>query len=116
MSTPLEVEPGAGGAPTEHELVGSGPVIEGRSLGQIAWRRLRRDKVALGGAFFLVFLVLVAIFAPVIVHFLGDPPNQFNQDLIDPATGGLPIGPRGGQSWDHLMGCLLYTSPSPRDS
>ena len=47
-----------------------------------AWRRLRRDKVALAGAFFLVFLVLVAIFAPVIVHFLGDPPNQFNQDLI----------------------------------
>ena len=67
MSTPLEVEPGAGGAASEEALVGSGPVIEGRSLGQIAWRRLRRDKVALAGGIFLVFLVLVAVFAPVIV-------------------------------------------------
>ena len=104
MSTPLEVDPGADGAATEKDLVGTGPVIEGRSLGQIAWRRLKRDKVALGGAVFLIFLVLVAIFAPVIVKYLGSPPDQFHQDLIDPATGGLPIGPRGGQSWDHLMG------------
>jgi peptide/nickel transport system permease protein/oligopeptide transport system permease protein len=104
VSTPLEVEPGADGAASEAALVGSGPVIEGRSLGQIAWRRLKRDKVALGGAAFLIFLILVAVFAPLIVKLLGYPPNDFHQDLIDPATGGLPIGPRGGQSWDHLMG------------
>ena len=53
---------------------------------------------------FLIFLVLVAILAPVIVKYLGSPPDEFHQDLIDPATGGLPIGARGGQSWDHLMG------------
>ena len=104
MSTPLEADPGIGGPATERELVGSGPVVQGRSLGQIAWRRLKRDKVALAGAGFLIFLVLVAIFAPVIVHLFGSPPNAFNQDLIDPATGGLPKGPRGGQSWQHLMG------------
>ncbi|MEO5710147.1 MAG: ABC transporter permease [Nocardioidaceae bacterium] len=101
MSTPLEVDPGTA---SEGALVGSGPVIEGRSLGQIAWRRLKQDRVALAGAAFLVFLVLVAIFAPLITKFLGDPPNQFHQDLINPATGGLPIGARGGQSWQHLMG------------
>jgi peptide/nickel transport system permease protein/oligopeptide transport system permease protein len=104
VSTPLEVEPGAAGAASEQALVGSGKIIEGRSLGQIAWRRLRRDKVALAGAVWLLFLVLVAVFAPLIVNVLGSPPNEFHQDLIDPATGGLPIGPRGGQSWDHLMG------------
>ena len=104
MSTPLEVEPGASGAASEQALVGSGQPIEGRSLGQIAWRRLRKDKVALAGGYFLVFLILVAIFAPFIVKLLGDPPNEFHQNLIDPATGGLPIGPRGGQSWQHLMG------------
>ena len=104
MSTPLEVEPGASGAASEQALVGSEQAIEGRSLGQIAWRRLRRDKVALAGGLFLVFLILVAIFAPLIVRLLGDPPNEFHQNLIDPATGGLPIGPRGGQSWQHLMG------------
>ena len=38
----------------------------------------------------MIFLVLVAIFAPLIVKLLGHPPNEFHQDLIDPATGGLP--------------------------
>jgi ABC-type dipeptide/oligopeptide/nickel transport system permease subunit len=104
VSTPLEVEPGSSVADPEAVLVGSGK-IEGRSLGQIAWRRLKRDKVALAGAGFLVFLVLVAIFAPLIVDLLGSPPNEFHQDLIDTEGGTLmPIGPRGGMSWDHLMG------------
>jgi peptide/nickel transport system permease protein/oligopeptide transport system permease protein len=104
VSTPLEVEPGASGAASEQALVGSGQPIEGRSLGQIAWRRLRKDKVALAGGYFLVFLILVAIFAPLIVKLLGDSPTEFHQDLINPANGGLPLGPRGGQSWQHLMG------------
>jgi peptide/nickel transport system permease protein len=104
VSTPLEVEPGGAVAASESDLVGSGSRIEGRSLGQIAWRRLKRDKVAIAGACFLIFLVLVAVFAPLITQLLGDPPTEFHQDLIDPATGGLPIGARGGQSWEHLMG------------
>jgi len=83
----------------------AGSEIEGRSLGQIAWRRLKQDKVAIAGALFLLFLVLVAIFAPLIVHYLGDPPNEFHQDLIDTAGGTLaPKGQFGGMSWDHLMG------------
>ena len=78
---------------------------QGRSLGQIAWMRLRKDKVALAGAAVLVFLVLVAIFAPLIVRLLGSPPNEFHQDLIDTAGGTLtPLGRFGGISWDHLMG------------
>jgi peptide/nickel transport system permease protein len=88
-------------------VLGEGVVssIEGRSLGQIAWRRLRRDKVALAGLFVLVFLILVAIFAPVIVKLLGYPPNEFHQDLIDTKFGTLaPTGKFGGMSWDHLMG------------
>jgi peptide/nickel transport system permease protein/oligopeptide transport system permease protein len=104
VSTPLEVEPGGAVAASESDLVGSGSGIEGRSLGQIAWRRLKRDKVAIAGGCFLIFLVLVAVFAPLITQLLGDPPTEFHQDLIDPATGGLPIGARGGQSWEHLMG------------
>ena len=40
-----------------------------------------------------------------IVKFLGDPPNEFHQELIDTAGGTLtPIGRLGGMSWDHLMG------------
>lgn len=104
MSTPLEVAPGSNVADPEAVLRGGG-AIEGRSLGQIAWRRLKRDKVALAGAAFLVFLILVAIFAPLIVKFLGSPPNEFHQDLIDTSGGTLlPIGAFGGMSLDHLMG------------
>ena len=58
---------------------GMGPAIEGRSLGQIAWIRLNRDKVALAGGGFVVGLILVAIFAPLIVELLGHPPNEFHQ-------------------------------------
>jgi peptide/nickel transport system permease protein/oligopeptide transport system permease protein len=104
VSTPLEVQPA--GAPTGTSDHGGGErAIEGRSLGQIAWRRLKRDKVAMAGGFFVVFLVLVAIFAPVIVKLLGDPPDQFHQELIDTRGGTmLPLGTFGGISWHHLMG------------
>jgi peptide/nickel transport system permease protein len=79
--------------------------IEGRSLGQIAWGRLKKDKIALIGGGFLVFLILVAIAAPLIVHFLGDPPGEFHQDLVDTDNGTLiPKGAFGGIGWDHLMG------------
>ena len=105
MSTPLEVEPGASVAADEAALTAGAGKIEGRSLGQIAWRRLKRDKVAIVGALFLVFLILVAVFAPLIVDLFGHPPNQFHQDLIDTEGGTLlPKGDFGGMSWDHLMG------------
>jgi peptide/nickel transport system permease protein len=77
--------------------------IQGRSLGQIAWSRLKRDRVAMAGACVVVFLILVAIFAPLIVKFLGHPPNEFHQTLIDP-TLQTPKGKFGGMSWDFLFG------------
>lgn len=104
MTVPPDAGAEAATANPEAVLVGAGRT-EGRSLGQIAWGRLRKDKVALAGAAVLVLLVLVAIFAPLIVRVLGDPPNEFHQDLIDTAGGTLtPIGRFGGISWDHLMG------------
>jgi peptide/nickel transport system permease protein len=76
--------------------------IEGRSLSQIAWRRLRRDKVALAGGVFILFLILVAIFAPLIVKITGGDPNLYHAELVDPAIG--PYGAFGGISWAHPMG------------
>jgi len=92
---PIAPDPGSGGA------VGT-KAIEGRSLGRIAWNRLKSDKVAMTGGAVVIFLILVAIFAPVIVKYLGDPPNEFHQDLIDPNT----LAPIGGTgiSADHLFG------------
>lgn len=77
--------------------------IEGRSLGQIAWMRLKRDKVALGGAVVIVIMISVAVFAAPIVKLLGHPPNEFHLDLIDP-TFQIPSGKFGGISHDFLLG------------
>lgn len=80
-------------------------VIQGRSLGQIAWRRLRRDKVAITGGVIVCLLMIVAVFAPQIVSVLGAPPNEPHYELVDTANGTLaPIGPWGGMSREHLMG------------
>ncbi len=78
--------------------------IEGRSLSQIAWGRLRRDKVALAGGAFIVFLITVAIFAPLIVKITGGPPNEYHQDLLSEFIPNIPAGDFGGMSWQHPMG------------
>jgi peptide/nickel transport system permease protein len=98
MSAPLEVTSVEAGAAPEAVLAGAGP-IEGLSLGQIAWRRLRRDKVAMAGGIFVIFLILVAIFGPRIVQ----NPDTYNQGLIDP-TFSRPIGTFGGISLAHPLG------------
>ncbi|GAA5026797.1 ABC transporter permease [Terrabacter aeriphilus] len=102
MSTPLELEPGSTSAEPESVLRGE-KQIEGRSLGQIAWMRLKRDKVALGGGFFVLFLILMALCAPLIVGLLGHPPDEFHQELVD-ANLQIPTAPFGGMSWDFLFG------------
>ena len=102
MSTPLEVEPGSSSAQPEAILEGVGK-IEGRSLWQISWMRLKRDKVALAGGAFVVLLILVGIFAPLICKLVGVTPNDFHQDLVDPSLQ-TPIGKLGGVSWDHPFG------------
>ncbi len=96
-------DPSASHAEPEAVLAGE-KQIEGRSLSQIAWGRLRRDKVALTGGAFIIFLVVVAICAPLIVKITGGPPNEFHQDLMNPIIPDLPAGARGGMSWEHPMG------------
>lgn len=104
MTAPIEVTEATLGAPPEAALQGmSRRAIEGRSLGQIAWMRLKRDKVAMVGGIVVVFLILCAIFAPLIVKLLGHPPNEFHYDQVDPNTS-LPYTAFGGMSWDFLFG------------
>ena len=73
--------------------------IEGRSLGQIAWMRLRRDKVAMAGGIVIVFLILVAIIGPYLVQ----NPDIYHPNLINP-TFSRPNGPFGGISLAHPLG------------
>jgi peptide/nickel transport system permease protein len=97
MTAPLEVSPDA--AP-ETVLEGVGAkAIEGRSLGQIAWMRLRRDKVAMAGGIVIIVLILIAIFGP----FLVQNPTIYHPSLIDP-TFSRPYGTLGGISAAHPLG------------
>ncbi|MGH3612724.1 MAG: ABC transporter permease [Pseudonocardia sp.] len=103
MTTPLEAVGSATNAEPEAATAGMGTAIQGRSLGQIAWLRLRRDRVALGGGAVIVALILVAIFAPLIVGLLGHPPLEFHYEKVDPDLQ-VPVGSFGGISGDFLFG------------
>lgn len=67
-----------------------------RSLWVDAWRRLRRNKLAVGGVIVLVLMSMIAIFADVIA------PYEYDQTVRDPATR-LTIRNQP-PSADHLFG------------
>ena len=105
MTAPLDVTGAQIEAQPEAGLAGvEATAVEGRSLGQIAWIRLKRDKVALAGGVVVILLILVAIFAPLIVKLLGHPPNEFHQDSSSTPSLQTPRGSFGGISWDFLFG------------
>jgi len=100
MAAPLDVSAAQTGVPPEAAAQGmGGRKIEGRSLGQIAWMRLKRDKVAIGSAIFVIFLILVAIFGP----FLVQNPDIYHANLIN-STLQSPNGAFGGISLAHPFG------------
>jgi peptide/nickel transport system permease protein len=68
--------------------------IQGRSPWRLAWRRLRRDKVAVASALVIVALALIALCAPVIAALTGHPPNMPYSNTGLSATG-LPVPPGG---------------------
>lgn len=64
---------------------------------------LRRPSVALAIGF-LLLVVLMAVLAPVLTAISGSGPLEFHEDRIDPARGGVPLGPFGGISAEHWFG------------
>ncbi|MER5830466.1 ABC transporter permease [Streptomyces sp. NPDC002130] len=106
MTAPLH-EPTAEAAPSAAEeaaVVGAGvKAVQGRSLGRIAWERLKRDKLALAGGVMVLVLIAIALLAPVITSLVGQDPEAHHEDLIDPLFG-TPTGALGGISGDHLLG------------
>ncbi|GGU44473.1 peptide ABC transporter permease [Streptomyces albospinus] len=104
MTAPIETTGAAAQAQPEAVLEGvESKRIEGRSLGQIAWLRFRRDKVAVAGAVVVVLLVLIAALSRPLQALFGLDPNLPHPDLIDSNTT-LPKGDFGGMSGDHLLG------------
>ncbi|MGW2518511.1 ABC transporter permease [Streptomyces sp. NPDC001617] len=103
MTAPIEVTGSAAEAQPESVLSGMGEGIEGRSLGQIAWMRFKRDKVAVAGGIVVLCLLVLAVFAKVIESVFKLDPDAFHQNLIDPVLL-RPKGAWGGISWDHPLG------------
>src|SRR5574342_1269124 len=90
-------------SPVGVPMAETGAPIRGRSLRQIAWSRLKRDRVAMAGGIVVTLLIVFAVIAPLIVALLGHPPNEFHQNLIDPNLQ-TPMGRFGGISKDFLFG------------
>ncbi|MER7176616.1 ABC transporter permease [Streptomyces mesophilus] len=104
MTAPIETTSASAEAQPEAVLAGAGlSQIEGRSLGQIAWTRFKRDKAAVAGGIVVICLVLMAALAKPIQAAFDLDPNKFNQDLVDPALQ-APKGAWGGMSWEHPLG------------
>jgi ABC-type dipeptide/oligopeptide/nickel transport system permease subunit len=101
MAAPIDRSPVSADAAKPDAVlpVVGGRAIEARSPGQIAWMRLRSNKVAMGGGGFVIFLILVAVVGPHLVQ----NPDAFNSNLINP-TFSRPNGPFGGISLAHPLG------------
>ncbi|MDX6364327.1 MAG: peptide/nickel transport system permease protein, partial [Streptomyces sp.] len=106
MTAPLH-EPTAEAAPSAAEeaalVSADAKAVQGRSLGRIAWERLKRDKLALTGGIVVLVLILIAILAPLITNLVGQDPESHHETLIDPLFS-TPTGSLGGISGDHLFG------------
>lgn len=87
--TTVSAEPSGAGAPQK--------AIEGRTPMQLAWARLKKDRVSLLAAFVILLLVLVAVFADLITSVIAHDPNeQFRETGLQP--NGIAVGP-GGEFW-----------------
>jgi ABC-type dipeptide/oligopeptide/nickel transport system permease subunit len=82
---------------------GETEAIRGRSMWAVAWRRLRRDKVAMAGGVVCLLLVLIAIFAKYLCAWYGKTPNMAFTDLTNAGTQ-MPLGRFGGMSGAHWFG------------
>jgi peptide/nickel transport system permease protein len=100
--------PGAG-----LDFLDMGGQIAARSPLQLFWRRFRQDRVALASLAFILFLVVLALAAPLVVKLLGLPgPYTENPNLTD--SFGSPLGPSGAhpfgvdQLGEDVMSRVIY--------
>jgi len=76
--------------------------IIGRSPGQLAWLRLRRDRSMVPSAIVLGLFLVGAVFAPVIEKLYGVNATDNNSDLLNSRS--LPVGVNGCMSGTHWLG------------
>jgi peptide/nickel transport system permease protein len=90
-------------------------VIVGRSPGQLAWARLKRDRTARTSFGVLVFFILLGVLSPVIEWLLGGDVEKGNSDLLD--TTGMPLGYFGGVTFsaDNPSGMIHILGVTPNE-
>lgn len=74
----------------------------GRSPGQLAWLRLKRDRVGMVSGAALIAFILLAVAAPLVERIYGKGPQDRFSDLLD--RNGNPLGYAGGMSPGHWLG------------
>ncbi|HEX6682245.1 MAG TPA: ABC transporter permease [Candidatus Limnocylindrales bacterium] len=90
---------GAARAPRSSELVNE---VVGRSPGQLAWTRLKGDRVSMASGITLIVFMVVALAAPLVEMLYGvGPHDQFQHKLN---SLGMPLGYLGGISGEHWFG------------
>ena len=91
-------------SPTLLEVEELGATTSGGPQARPILARIARDKAALLCLAFLLIVVLMAAFAPLITKLSGWGPYEFDSSAIDSALGGVPHGALGGVSGDHWFG------------
>ena len=107
MTAPLDVDSASLQAGPEEVLEGvGGKKIQGRSLSQIAWMRLKRDKVAVASGVIIVVILLLAIFGKYVAMLEGPGWNYKEADssALNPNNFYFPKGALGGVSSRHWFG------------
>jgi peptide/nickel transport system permease protein len=74
----------------------------GRSPGQLAWQRLKRDRVAMASGGALVFFIVLAAAAPLVEMLYGKGPLDRFTNRLD--RNGNPLGYAGGIDFQHWLG------------
>jgi peptide/nickel transport system permease protein len=87
----LQAEVGAG--PVQEAPVQAGPVVVGKSPGQLFWMRFRTDRAALAGLAVIAILVVLAFTAPLISRYVvhHGANELFRETMLNEF--GLPKGP-----------------------
>jgi ABC-type dipeptide/oligopeptide/nickel transport system permease subunit len=80
------------GDPGRREEAAEQTETAGLTPRQLAWRRLKKDKLAMISGVVVILLILIAIFAPVLTALIGHGPKaQFPETGLDQF--GTPVGP-----------------------
>jgi peptide/nickel transport system permease protein len=112
MTSPSQADANGGsltlepeGEPDKASAVGTGE-LAGRTPGQLAWMRFKRDKTGIVCAGVVLFFIVIAVFAPLIAKLYGKNPTElYGQDTPGLLNAyGLPMKPNGGISGQFWFG------------